>query len=151
LERVVLDTNTLISGLLWDGKESTLIEKAENRAIKLFLSHQLLVELEGVLKRNKFSKKLEGKEYTVEKAVAKIALISTLIEPNIKIDVVKEDPDDNRVLECAVSAEATVIVSGDSHLLNLKHYAGIDILSSTDFMNQISEQKENKQSQRGKP
>lgn len=151
MERVVLDTNTLISGLLWDGKESTLIEKAGNRAIKLFLSHQLLAELEGVLKRDKFSKKLEGKEYTVEKAVAKIALIATLIEPNIKIDVVKEDPDDNRVLECAVSAEATVIVSGDSHLLNLKNYAGIDILSSTDFMNQISEQKENKQSQRGKP
>ncbi len=151
MERVVLDTNTLISGLLWDGKESTLIEKAGNRAIKLFLSHQLLAELEGVLKRDKFSKKLEGKEYTVEKAVAKIALIATLIEPNIKIDVVKEDPDDNRVLECAVSAEATVIVSGDSHLLNLENYAGIDILSSTDFMNQISEQKENKQSQRGKP
>ena len=57
MERVVLDTNTLISGLLWDGKESTVIEKAENRAIKLFLSHQLLAELEGVLNRNKFSKK----------------------------------------------------------------------------------------------
>ena len=145
MDRVVLDTSTLISGLLWDGNEATVIEKAENRTIKLFVSHHLLEELEGVLKRDKFSNKLKGKEYTVEKAVAKIALIATLIEPNIKIDVIKEDPDDNRVLECAASAEATVIVSGDSHLLNLRNYAGIDIVSTIDFMKQISGQKENKQ------
>ncbi len=144
MKRVVLDTSTLISGLLWDGNEATVIEKAESRTIRLFISHHLLEELEAVLKRDKFSNKLKGKEYTVEKAVAKIALIATLIEPSIKINVVKEDPDDNRILECAVSAEATVIVSGDSHLLNLRNYAGIDIVSTIDFMKQISGQKENK-------
>ena len=135
---VVLDTNTLISGLLWDGNESMVIEKAEKKEIKLFISYQMLEELEGVLKRKKFSKKLEGKEYTVEKAVAKIALIATLIEPNVDIDIIKEDPDDNKVLECAVSARATVIVSGDSHLLNLNNYAGIQIISTVDFIKQIS-------------
>jgi len=60
LKRVVLDTSTLISGLLWGGNESMVIEKAEKRTIKLFISHHLLKELEGVLKRDKFSKKLEG-------------------------------------------------------------------------------------------
>jgi putative PIN family toxin of toxin-antitoxin system len=138
LKRVVLDTNTLISGLLWDGNESMVIEKVEKKEIKLFISYQMLEELEGVLKREKFSKRLEGKEYTVEKAVAKIALIATLVEPNIDIDIIKEDPDDNRVLECAVSARATVIVSGDSHLLNLNDYAGIQIISTIDFIKQIS-------------
>lgn len=138
MKRVVLDTNTLISGLLWDGNESMVIEKAEKKEIKLFISYQMLEELEGVLKREKFSKRLEGKEYTVEKAVAKIALIATLVEPNIDIDIIKEDPDDNRVLECAVSARATVIVSGDSHLLNLNDYAGIQIISTIDFIKQIS-------------
>lgn len=138
MKRVVLDTNTLISGLLWDGNESIVIEKAEKKEIKIFISYQMLEELEGVLKREKFSKRLEGKEYTVEKAVAKIALIATLVEPNIDIDIIKEDPDDNRVLECAVSARATVIVSGDSHLLNLNDYAGIQIISTIDFIKQIS-------------
>lgn len=138
MKRVVLDTNTLISGLLWDGNESMVIEKVEKKEIKLFISYQMLEELEGVLKREKFSKRLEGKEYTVEKAVAKIALIATLIEPNIDIDIIKEDSDDNRVLECAVSARATVIVSGDSHLLNLNDYAGIQIISTIDFIKQIS-------------
>ncbi len=79
----------------------------------------LLKELEGVLKREKFTKRLEDKEYTVEKAVTKIALIAILIEPNININEIKEDPDDNRVLECAVSAKVEVIISGDNHLLSL--------------------------------
>ncbi len=115
LKKVVLDTNTLISGLLWDGNEARILEKSERKEIHLFVSMEILEELEGVLKREKFSKKLEGKEYTVEKAVAKIALIATLVEAGHTINVIKEDPDDNRVLECAISAQATVIVSGDSH------------------------------------
>ncbi len=139
MKSVVLDTNTLISGLLWDGNEAKVIEKAEKQEIRFFISSHILKELEGVLKRRKFSKKLEGKEYTVEKAVAKIALIATLIEPGNKINVIKEDPDDNRVLECAVSAQASVIVSGDNHLLSLKTYAGIDIITASELLNKLME------------
>lgn len=138
MKKVVFDTNTLISGLLWDGNEAMIIEKVEQKEIHLFISGEILEELEGVLKREKFSKRLEGKEYTIEKAVAKIALIATLIESKHKINVIKQDPSDNRVLECAVSAKASVIVSGDSHLLNLKNYAEIDILSATEFIEQTT-------------
>jgi putative PIN family toxin of toxin-antitoxin system len=138
LKRVVFDTNTLISGLLWDGNESIVIEKAEIKAIKLFISHQMLEELAGVLKRKKFTKKLEGKEYTIEKAIAKIALISTLIEPNININEIKEDLADNRVLECAISCKADFIVSGDKHLLNLKEYEGIKIIKAAEFISHLS-------------
>ncbi len=138
MKRVVFDTNTLISGLLWDGNESIVIEKAEIKAIKLFISHQMLEELAGVLKRKKFTKKLEGKEYTIEKAIAKIALISTLIEPNININEIKEDLADNRVLECAISCKADFIVSGDKHLLNLKEYEGIKIIKAAEFISHLS-------------
>ncbi len=128
LKKVVLDTNTLISGILWDGNEARVIEEAENNKVQLFILQKLLQELEGVLKREKFTRKLEGKESTVEQAVAKIALIATLIEPAKKINIIKDDPDDNRVLECAVTARADVIISGDKHLLKLQTYSGIDIL-----------------------
>ncbi len=138
MKRVVFDTNTLISGLLWDGNESIVIEKAEIKAIKLFISHQMLEELAGVLKRKKFTKKLEGKEYTIEKAIAKIALISTLIEPNININEIKEDLADNRVLECAISCKADFIVSGDKHLLNLEEYEGIKIIKAAEFISHLS-------------
>ncbi|MBI4653443.1 MAG: putative toxin-antitoxin system toxin component, PIN family [Nitrospirae bacterium] len=138
LKKVVLDTNTLISGLLWNGNEARILEKSERKEIHLFVSMEILNKLEGVLKREKFSKKLEGKEYAVEKAVAKIALFVTLVEAGHTINVIKEDPDDNRVLECAISAQATVIVSGDSHLLNLKTYAGIDINTASEFIKRMA-------------
>lgn len=137
MKKVVFDANTLISGLLWDGNEARVIEKAENKEIRLFISPELIEELEGVLKREKFCKRLEGKEYTVDKAVSKIALIATLIKPTRKINVIKEDPEDNRVLECAVSAKVDVIVSGDSHLLDLKDYSGIDIITASEFIKHI--------------
>lgn len=134
MKKVVLDTNTIISGILWGGNEARVIEKAEKGEVKLFMSPKLVEELEGVLKREKFTRKLEGKESTVEQSVAKIALIATLIEPAKKINIIKDDPDDNRVLECAVSARADVIISGDKHLLELKTYSGIDIMSAGDFL-----------------
>ncbi|MBI4684797.1 MAG: putative toxin-antitoxin system toxin component, PIN family [Nitrospirae bacterium] len=137
MKRIVLDTNTLISGLLWDGKEAGIIERTEKKEIKLFISPALLDELEGVLKREKFCKRLEGKEYTVDKAISKIVLIATLVEPIHKINVIRNDPEDNRVLECAVSARADIIVSGDSHLLDIKNYSGIDIMTATEFIKKL--------------
>ena len=119
----------------FSGTEARGIEEAENNKVQLFVSQKLLQELEGVLKREKFTRKLEGKESTVEQAVAKIALIATLIEPAKKINIIKDDPDDNRVLECAVTARADVIISGDNHLLKLQTYSGIDIMSARDFLN----------------
>jgi putative PIN family toxin of toxin-antitoxin system len=135
LTKVVLDTNAIISGILWDGNEARVIEEAENKKVQLFISRKLLEELEGVLKREKFTQKLEGRELTVEQTVAKIALIAILIEPAKKINIVKDDPADNRVLECAVTARADVIISGDKHLLKLGTYSGIDIMSAGDFLN----------------
>jgi putative PIN family toxin of toxin-antitoxin system len=137
MERLVLDTNVLISGLLWDGNEAEIITKVEKGEIKLFISDQILEELEGVLKRKKFTKKLEGKEITVERAVAKIALIATLIEAEQEVDAIEDDPDDNKVLDCAVAARATLIVSGDGHLLKLGSFSGIDIISAGDFIKRL--------------
>ena len=50
------------------------------------------------------------------------------------MNVIKEDPEDNRVLECAVSANADFVISGDSHLLSLKSYSGINIISASEFL-----------------
>ncbi|GJQ50981.1 MAG: hypothetical protein HKUEN01_33670 [Candidatus Kuenenia stuttgartiensis] len=63
--------------------------------------------------------------------------IQTLIEPNIVLDVIKEEPEDNKkALECSVSAKAKYIISGDNHLLSLRFYKGIIILNAMDFLKQ---------------
>jgi predicted nucleic acid-binding protein len=60
--------------------------------------------------------------------------VATFVDPQIKLDVIEDDPDDNRVLECALTGGATYIISGDTHLLNVKEYQGIVILSPAGFL-----------------
>lgn len=60
--------------------------------------------------------------------------ISELVSPKIALDVIKEDPPDNRILECAIAGKADLIVSGDRHLRQLKTYQGIPIVRPVDFL-----------------
>lgn len=138
MKKVVLDTNTLISGLLWDGNEAKIIEKAEKGEIQLFTALKILEELKGVLERNKFTGKLEDAELTVEKAVTKINLLSTIIELGKELQVITDDPEDNRILECALMAEVNFIISGDHHLLDLKRFGDIEILTAKEYLQRIS-------------
>jgi len=57
-----------------------------------------------------------------------------VVTPAVQLDAIKEDPSDNRVLECAVSAGSDYIVSGDKDLLRLKSYDSIGILTASDFL-----------------
>ena len=63
-----------------------------------------------------------------------IAAIVEIIIPQITLEVIKEDPPDNRILECAVAGQADLIVSGNRHLLRLKSYEGIPIVRPIDFL-----------------
>lgn len=138
MKKVVLDINTVISGLLWDRNEAKIIEKAEKGQIQLFTSLEILEELKGVLARKKFTEKLENSELTVEKAITKINLLSTIIEPRRKLRVITADPEDNRILECASVAQVNFIISGDHHLLDLKRFEDVEILTSKEYLRRIS-------------
>jgi putative PIN family toxin of toxin-antitoxin system len=70
---------------------------------------------------------------------AKLETTGNLIHPTMVLDVVSDDPDDNRVLECAVAGRADYIVSGDRHLLNLKQHAGIAILTAREFLDGLDQ------------
>jgi len=60
--------------------------------------------------------------------------ISIYVEPEVALEVVEDDPDDNRVLECAIAAKANYIISGDKHLLDLGEYRGIEVLPPAGFI-----------------
>ena len=65
---------------------------------------------------------------------ARLETVAEIVEPEEVLDVIAEDPDDNRVLECAVKGRADLIVSGDRHLLKLGSYQGIAIVTVRQFM-----------------
>lgn len=135
--RVVADTNTVVSGLLWHGAPRQILDAARAERIELFTSAVLLAELEDVLGREKFAQRLALVGLTASELVLGYAALATLIEPAAIEPVIVEDPEDDAVLGCAVAARAKVIVSGDSHLLKLKSYQGIPILAADELLSQI--------------
>lgn len=132
--RVVLDTNTIISGLLWFGKPRKLIDLAESGNITVCTSPDLLRELREVLARPKLSNRLVAVESSAEEIIERFAALAHVVEVSTSVTVITADPDDNNVLSCALAAQADYIVSGDQHLLALGSYEGIEILDATQFL-----------------
>ena len=136
--RVVADTNTVVSGLLWHGPPRRVLDSARAGIVDLFTTAVLLAELEDVLGREKFIERLARVALTPRDLVFGYAALARLIEPAAIDPTVLADPDDDAVLACAVAAGAEAIVSGDSHLLNLKGFQGVPILNATDLLARIS-------------
>lgn len=127
--RAVLDTNTVVSAFLWGGPPARLLAAAREQRLELATSAALLDELLDVLPRRKFARKLEAAGLSVAQLVHRYGLLAQQVIPAHITARIAADPDDDAVLACALAAEATLIVSGDRHLLDLKHYHSIQILS----------------------
>jgi putative PIN family toxin of toxin-antitoxin system len=131
--RVVLDTNILISAILFGGKPRQILEKAIRGEIRLCLSEPILEELKEVLQRSKFDYSPEMIQFILTELTA----IADFVNPSEIINVVLEDPEDNRILECAVEAKANYVISGDFHLLKLSKYLNIEVLDAAAFLEKL--------------
>lgn len=129
MTRVVLDTNVYISALMFGGLPGALLDLAFLRSFTLIISLALLDELDEKL-REKFG--VSSRDAALVRA--RLKNVAQLVEPQELLAVIKDDPDDNRVLECAVEGAADLIVSGDRHLLKLASYQGISIVTVRQFM-----------------
>ena len=128
--RLVLDTNTALSGLLWGGTPGRLIDAAEAGRIELASSAALLAELQGVLWREKFAKQLTRRGLTVAHVFDGYAALVVIVTPAVIELTITRDPADDQVLAAALAAQADLIVSGDAHLLDLKIFHGIEIVTA---------------------
>ena len=132
--RVVLDTNVYISALMFGGLPGALLDLALLKSFTTLTSEALLDEL---------AEKLYGKFAVSTEDVgiirARIAATAIVVTPKETLHVITDDPDDNRVLECAISGNADIVVSGDRHLLTLGSYQDIPILRVRAFMERLEE------------
>jgi uncharacterized protein len=133
MSRVVADTNIYISAVMFGGLPGSVLDLGLLRVFTLVVSPPLLDELEDKLRVK--SGVSAGDAATIR---AKLADAADVVNPHLVLDVVKDDPDDNRVLECAVACGANYIVSGDRHLLQLKAHAGIPILTARQFLEALA-------------
>lgn len=128
--RLVLDTNTVLSGLLWGGIPARLITAARTKEIALYSSQELFTELSGVIQREKFAKNLATRNLKVEDLFNGYTALCQIVEPQ-QITRTSLDPDDDKVLATALAARAHLIVSGDrKHLLILRQFQGIPIVTA---------------------
>lgn len=132
--RLVLDTNTVVSGLFWGGSPGQLQDAARAGKVDLYTSPALLGELARVLRRGKFSTRLRRLSASVDELIEGYGELAQFVRPAAISPVVFADPEDDHVLACALAAKADLIVSGDSHLLDLKTYQGIPILKAAEAL-----------------
>ena len=114
--------------------QKVLLTAIEGRVLSI-TSVELLQELEAVLKSRKFNYPPEA----ISTILYEVQTLTLMVHPKAKLNVIKSDPPDNRVLECAVAGKADWIVSGDSDLLELGKYRKIKIYSPRDYLDFLNE------------
>lgn len=129
-ERLVLDTNILISALGWKGNPRAIFQKILNGDFELLISSKQLKELMRVLDYPKFGFAEDKKS----RFLSIILEAATLVEVRHKLNIIKEDPSDNMLLECALSGGADYLITGDRHLLKLKMLKNIKIITPKEFL-----------------
>jgi uncharacterized protein len=128
--RVTADTNIIVSALNFSGNPARILDMAEAGEIRLSISDDILNEVQRVLQRPKFGWTQEQ----VDDAIRGLLLITLHVQPERRIDVVKEDPTDNRIIECAAASGSEYLVSGDKHLLKIGQYKGVKVVTPADLL-----------------
>jgi putative PIN family toxin of toxin-antitoxin system len=131
--RIVLDTNVVLSALLWCGTPHRLLETICLQAnAQLFTSAVLLEEQADVLSRPMAARRLALIGCSLQDVLADYTIAADVVMPLATQAVIAADPDDDHVIATAVSANANLLVSGDRHLLALGTYQGIRIVTPSE-------------------
>ena len=131
--KVVLDTNIYISAILFGGNPERIRKLSKEKELEILISETMIAEVAEVLR-----KKFNWESWQISQIIDEIRETATLIIPKQTISIIKKDEDDNRILECSVEGKAQYIVSGDKHLLSLKEYQSVKILSPAEFLIEIN-------------
>ena len=121
---VTFDTNVLLSATLWDGSVAQkLLFDLIRQNVKIYTTTEILSEYQEVLKRD-----FDFSDEDIAEIMEKVLAFVTLVNPTKRVNVIKEDPDDNMIIECALESNSKYVITYDKHLLSLKEYQGIRII-----------------------
>ncbi len=129
-KKIVLDTNILISALGWLGKPKQIFNMVLDGELELLISQRQIQELEKVLNYPRLG-------FTEDQKTRFLSVLleaATLVETSNTLQVVKEDPDDDVILESAVENNADFLITGDPHLLKIKQFNKVKILTAAQFL-----------------
>jgi putative PIN family toxin of toxin-antitoxin system len=132
-EPVVYDTNVWISGLLWRGKPYQCLLLARAGLVKVAYCQPMLAEL-----TQKLREKFNFSENRIQAVVYEVQRVGEQVKIEGSLHVVDDDSGDDKFVECAIVAGASLIVSSDRHLLDLEEYRDIHVVTPAEFVERMS-------------
>ncbi len=125
-----MDTNFLVSATQWDYSVAhKLLLKLLEKNIQIFTANEILDEFANILARD-----FQYSHEEIGNITEKVLAFVTLVQITSKVDAVKDDPEDNKILECALDSDSEYVISYDKHLLNLKEFQDIKIVKPEEFL-----------------
>lgn len=126
--KIVIDTNIVVSGIVFGGKPERLLRLAIKNDVEMCISSKILAEYDEIIARLSAKYPNRPKSITLKDLIDSASIVS----PTQTVTVCR-DNDDNKFIECALAGKCLYIVSGDADLLDLKAYAGIEIVTVAEF------------------
>ncbi len=128
--KITVDTNFLISATQWDNSVAhKLLIKLVKSNVEIFTTKEIINEFSKVLTRD-----FKYNEKEINSIIEQIIMFLILVEPTEKVNIVKDDLDDNKIIECAISSNSSCILTYDKHLLNIKDYKEIKIITPEEML-----------------
>ena len=128
---IVVDTNVVVSAILFGGTPGALINLWKSGRIRPLITQEILTEYIRVLAYPKFKLSEDEINYIIHQEILPFfKVVKSVPGPS----VIKEDPDDDKFIQCAEAGKAKIIISGDRHLLSFKSQYGIDIMTTNQFL-----------------
>lgn len=135
--RAVLDTNIVVSALIWGGTPYKLLQAATDGDLELFTSPALLAELRGVLARKHLASCLTKQRSSLEQAIELYGELATSVSPLSTPRAVPRDVDDDQVIAAALAAKVDIVISGDADLLSMGAFEGIAIVTAREAVDRF--------------
>lgn len=136
--RIVLDTNVMVSAILSPRSTSAqIIRLVLDGAVNLIISHDIIDETLRVIRYPRLVKLMKKNSVAlkeVEYVIDRLSAIAVVTPGKLTLNVIQDDPFDNKILACAVEGEVDFIISGDHHLIELKEFQGIPIVNPATFV-----------------
>ena len=136
--RLVLDTNVVVSALLWNGAPERLLRVSHSEGVLIFTSMPLLEELTETLSKSKFERKIAASLHSIDQLTELYSKLAVVVRP-VPVPRLAPDPDDDVVIGTAVAAKADFVVTGDRTLLSVTEYEGVCIVSVSEALEAVAQ------------
>ena len=120
--------------MIWGGSPARIVKAAEESKVCLITSEEIVNEINRTLAYPRLKRVYEATGISQQQMISAVLQLTKLVNVKTKIQTVREDPADDKFLECAVDDKANYIVSGDAHLLKIGGYKGTRIVSVRQFL-----------------